>query len=391
MKLKLRTRILSACLILSFLVTACGGTAENTDTETVNVEREYTEIVGSPAESEEIGTETVAEITEEAIAESAETEAEVVEEETAVTEITAEEAEWQNSVMPDVNDSLNVRAEANQESEIVGKLAKGDKATVVEIGEEWTKITSGNVEGYIKNSYCIYGTEALEYAKKNCDTVATTTGSSLRIRAGMSTDSKIIKTIEKDKKLIVDTSAESNDEWVAVRYGSNTYYVSAEYVSVELVTGTGLTTEEIAEIEQKKAAEKAAAEKALAEARAKAQNNVVALSNVDDYTLLAAIISCEAGSESYETQLAVGSVIMNRVRSGRWGGSLAEVLTRPGQFPPATNGILTNKLTSGRISSTSYEAASAALAGYDNTYGCLHFNRNNGARSGIVYGRLVFW
>ena len=391
MKLKLRTRILSACLILSFLVTACGDTAENTDTATANVEREYTEIVGSPAESEDIDTETVVETTEETLAESVETEVEAVEEETAFTELTAEEAEWQNSVMPDVNDSLNVRAEANQESEIVGKLAKGDKATVVEIGEEWTKITSGNVEGYIKNSYCIYGTEALEYAKKNCDTVATTTGSSLRIRAGMSTDSKIIKTIEKDKKLIVDTSAESNDEWVAVRYGSNTYYVSAEYVSVELVTGTGLTTEEIAEIEQKKAAEKAAAEKALAEARAKAQNNAVALSNVDDYTLLAAIISCEAGSESYETQLAVGSVIMNRVRSGRWGGSLAEVLTRPRQFPPATNGILTNKLTSGRISSTSYEAAGAALAGYDNTYGCLHFNRNNGARSGIVYGRLVFW
>ena len=370
MKLKVRARVLSACMVLSVLVTACGSTTENLDTEHVNVEKENTEIVASAVENTEM-----------------EAAVEVVVE----PELTAEEAEWQNSLMADVNDHLNVRAQASQDSEIVGKLAKGDRATVVEIGEEWTKITSGNLEGYVKNSYCIYGTDALAYAKENCDTVATTTGSSLRIRAGMSTDSKVIKTIEKDKKLIVDTKAESNDEWVAIKYGDNTYYVSADYVTVELVTGTGLTTEEIAEVARKKAEEKAAAEKALAEAREKAQSAGVALSNVDDYTLLAAIISCEAGGEPYETQLAVGAVIMNRVRSGRWGASIAQVLTSRGQFPPATNGTLTKKLSSGKISSTSYEAANAALAGYDNTYGCLHFNRNNGTRAGIVYGRMVFW
>lgn len=368
MKLRVKARILSACLVLSVLVTACGSTTENLDTESVNVEKENTEIVASPAEATE------------AVAEAV-----------VVPELTAEELEWQNSMMPDVNDSLNVRAEGSEEAEIVGKLAKGDRATVVEIGEEWTKITSGNVEGYVKNSYCIYGTDALEYAKENCDTIATTTGSSLRIREEMSTDSRIIKTLEEGKQLIVDTSAESNDEWVAIEYGDNTYYVSAEYVTVELVTGTGLTTEEIAEIAQKKAEEKAAAEKALAEAREKAQSAGVALSNVDDYTLLAAIISCEAGGEPYETQLAVGAVVMNRVRSGRWGSSIAQVLTAKGQFPPATNGTLTRKLSSGKISSTSYEAASAALAGYDNTYGCLSFNRNNGTRAGIVYGNMVFW
>lgn len=370
MKLKVRARILSACMVLSVLVTACGNTTENLDTESVNVEKENTEIVASPAED---------------------TDTEVAVEVVVEPELTPEELEWQNSVMPDVNDHLNVRAEANQESDVVGKLAKGDRATVVEVGEEWTKITSGNVEGYIKNSYCIYGTDALAYAKENCDTVATTTGSSLRVREEMSTDSRIIKTLEEGKKLIVDTDAEANDEWVAVEYGDNTYYVAAEFVTVELVTGTGLTTEEIAEAERKKAEEKAAAEKALADAREKAQSTGVALSNVDDYTLLAAIISCEAGGESYETQLAVGAVIMNRVKSGRWGGSLAQVLTARGQFPPATNGTLTRKLSSGKISGTSYEAASAALAGYDNTYGCMGFNRNNGSRAGIVYGNMVFY
>ena len=43
MKLKVRARILSACMVLSVLVTACGGTTENLDTESVNVEKENTE------------------------------------------------------------------------------------------------------------------------------------------------------------------------------------------------------------------------------------------------------------------------------------------------------------------------------------------------------------
>ena len=68
-----------------------------------------------------------------------------------------------------------------------------------------------------------------------------------------------------------------------------------------------------------------------------------------------------------------------------------EVLLARGQFPPATNGTLTKKLTSGKISDTSYAAASAALSGEDNTYGCLYFNRWNGRKQCLVYGKMGFW
>lgn len=372
MKLKVRARILSTCLVLSILVTACGSTTGNLDTESVNIQKESTELVAVAANSTELAEEVVIE-----------------------PQYTEEELEWLNSVMPDVNDSLNVRAEGSEEAEIVGKLAKGDRATVIEIRDEWTKISSGNVEGYVKNSYCIYGLDALAYAKENCDTIATTTASSLRMREEMSTDSKIIKVLEEGKELVVDTSAEANDEWVAIEYGDNTYYVSAEYVTVEMQVGTGLTMEEIAAIEKKKAEEKAAAEKARAEAAAaaaeKAATAASVMASVDDYTLLAAIISCEAGSESYETQLAVGAVIMNRVKSSRHPNTIKDVLLAKGQFPPATNGTLTKKITSGKISQTSYDAASAALAGQDNTYGCLYFNRWNGVKQCLVIGNMGFW
>lgn len=372
MKLKVQARILSACLVLSVLVTACGSTAENTDTENVYVERENTEVVATAADSTE-----------------------PVEEVVVEPEYTEEEQEWLDKLMPNVNDSLNVRAEANQESDLVGRLAKGDRATVVEIGDEWTKITSGNVEGYVKNSYCIYGLDALAYAKKNCEIIATTTGSSLRLRAEMSTDSKIIKSLEKGTELLVDNDAEANDEWVAIAYGKDTYYVSAEYVDVVMHVGTGHTMAEIAEIERKEAEERAAAERARQEAAAKlAQQRAEAeaiISSVDDYTLLAAIISCEAGGEGYDAQLGVGSVIMNRVKGSRHPNTIREVLLARGQFPPATNGTLAKKLSSGKISETSYAAASAALSGQDNTYGCLYFNRWNGRKQCLVYGKMGFW
>lgn len=372
MKLKVKARILSACLVLSVLVTACGSTAANTATEGVYVEKESAELVATPVDDTE-----------------------PVEEVVVEPEYTEEEKEWLDKLMPNVNDSLNVRAEASQESDLVGRLAKGDRATVVEIGDEWTKITSGNVEGYVKNSYCIYGLDALAYAKKNCETIATTTGSSLRLRAEMSTDSRIIRSLEKGMELLVDTDAEANEEWVAIAYGKDTYYVSADYVSIEMQVGTGLTMEEIAEIERKEAEERAAAERARQEAAARlAQQRAEAeaiLSSVDDYTLLAGIISCEAGGEPYETQLAVGAVVLNRVESSRHPNTIREVLLARGQFPPATNGTLTKKLTSGKISDTSYAAASAALSGQDNTYGCLYFNRWNGRRQCLVYGKMGFW
>ena len=61
--------------------------------------------------------------------------------------------EWQNRLMANVEESLNVRTEASEESALAGKLRKGDVAEVTERGEEWSKITSGNVSGYVKMNF----------------------------------------------------------------------------------------------------------------------------------------------------------------------------------------------------------------------------------------------
>ena len=51
-----------------------------------------------------------------------------------------------------------------------------------------------------------------------------------------------------------------------------------------------------------------------------------------DQRLLAALIFCEAGNQPYEGQVAVGAVVMNRVNSGAYPGSIREVIYQSGQF-----------------------------------------------------------
>ena len=302
-----------------------------------------------------------------------------------------EKLEWQNSMMADVEESLNVRAEADSESELVGKLRKGDRATVLEIGDEWTKIESGELVGYVKNEYCIYGVEALAYAKENCETIATATAEGLRVREEMSTESRIKKRLEEGDKMVVDTTATVEDGWVAVLYREKTCYVSAEYVEVALSVGTGMTMEEIEEIRREEEAAKRKAEEAKKQADAQLAANQAAAANVDDLTLMAAIIYCEAGAEPYETQLAVGAVIMNRVQSVGYPNTLQGVIYQRGQFGPARTGKLDRIIATGRANASCYQAAQAALNGEDNTGGCLYFNDHNGTRSGLVLGGMIFW
>lgn len=104
----------------------------------------------------------------------------------------------------------------------------------------------------------------------------------------------------------------------------------------------GITIEEEqAQIAAQKEAERKAAEEKAAKEAAKAakeskktettQGEAVS-AGADDLTLLAAIIECEAGGESYECQLAVGAAVINRVKSGSYPNSISGVIYQKGQF-----------------------------------------------------------
>ena len=304
--------------------------------------------------------------------------------------LSEEEMLWQNRVMADVKKQMNVRAEASGDAELVGRFRKGDVAEVVEKGEEWTKIRSGNVEGYVKNSYCVYGLDALAYAKENVDTRATVTVNGLRVRSEASTESgSIVASVSKGATLIVDTNAEVPEGWIAVGYTGKTRYVSSEYVDVQFATTEAITIAEEKEIARKKAEEEAKRKAAQTTEITVVQKEAYD-ATTDEILLLAALIQCESGGEKYEGQLAVGAVVMNRVRSSRYPNSISEVIYSPGQFTPAGNGKVAAVLERGPKESC-IQAAQEAVNGVDNTNGAKSFRQKKTGRAGLVIGGHVFF
>ena len=93
-----------------------------------------------------------------------------------------------------------------------------------------------------------------------------------------------------------------------------------------------------------------------------AKSSYVISASESDVYLLSACLTMEANGGSYESYLAVGSPIVNRVKSGKWGKSISSVIYADGQFPGATSGLLDKYLDRGP-SSTATKAAKAALAG----------------------------
>jgi hypothetical protein len=370
-------RIAAAALALAMMITAVTGDVVSVAASTATSE---TQVDKNGAAKEAAAVNTYEE-TENSTEESASTEKAVsTDEENAATdsELSEEEQKWQNKLMAKVDNFLYVRAKADGESKIVGKMYKGDCATIVKEGSTWTKITSGKVKGYVKNSYCVTGTEALEYAKTICDTVAKSTTDGLRIREEQSTESAIITMVSTGDKLVVDDETDTEEDWVAVKVNSDICYVSADYVTVALNTGKAISLKE----EAKKAREKAAS--------SSKKSSTDYSASTDEVTLLAAIAQCEVGGVSTKCMTAVAAVVLNRVKSSLYPNDIKSVIYQKSQFGPASSGKLARRLASG-VSSEAKKAAQAALNGSDPTNGGMYFKLASSGKSGVVIGPVVFY
>ena len=114
-----------------------------------------------------------------------------------------------------------------------------------------------------------------------------------------------------------------------------------------------------------------------ADSSSAASEETVTTASTDDVSLLAALIYCEAGNQSREGKVAVGAVVMNRIASSSYPGSIREVIYQSGQFSPAITGWLDQVLASGAPGDC-YEAAQAALNGENPVPGALYFNTSAG-------------
>lgn len=94
--------------------------------------------------------------------------------------------------------------------------------------------------------------------------------------------------------------------------------------------------------------------------------------NKSDLRLMASIINCEAGAESYQGKVAVGIVVMNRVSSKAFPNTIRKVIYQKGQFSPVRNGALKKRLaqydagkTKNRQWKDCIKAAKNVLSGQD--------------------------
>lgn len=109
----------------------------------------------------------------------------------------------------------------------------------------------------------------------------------------------------------------------------------------------------------------------------------------EDVILLAALIECEAGSSNYEALLAVGAVVVNRMKHRNYPDTVYGVINQPGQFPPATNGKVDKILARGTKDKCE-TAARDALNGKTNVEDCVSFRAASSGYVGTIIGDNVF-
>lgn len=107
-------------------------------------------------------------------------------------------------------------------------------------------------------------------------------------------------------------------------------------------------------------------------------------SHDNNTNLLARLISAEARGEPFEGQVAVGAVVLNRVKHPSFPNTIAGVIFQPGAFTAVTDGQWNADVTD-----SSYRAARNALNGWDPSGGAIYYYNPAKTTSKWIYSRPV--
>lgn len=281
----------------------------------------------------------------------------------------------QELTMANVQNALNIRAQADESSEKVGLLYKDCGGTILERADGWTKLRSGNVTGWAKDEYLLFGEEAKEMAEDVGNWIVTLDCSAVRVRMEPSSDAEVYGFLAyEDSVELIDII---DDQWISVDFNDEIGYVDTNYINVKY------HIDEAESMEVIKAREREEAERKLT------ANRGAVAADADELRLLGALIYCEAGNQSYEGMVGVGAVVMNRVKSGAYPNTIHSVIYASGQFTPAMTGKVA-RVYEGTVPDLCMQAAQAAINGETTVGDATHFRRA-GKREGYVLGDHVFW
>lgn len=140
--------------------------------------------------------------------------------------------------------NLNIRKKATTDSRIVGKMTKNNACEILGTKDEWTKIKSGSVTGYVKSEYLYTGDDAIDVAEKAVITVATVNTTTLRVRKKPSVDSSVVSLVGEGEDLIVEKIV---DGWYKVEVDDEKGFISGDYIDVSQKLPTASSIKELNE------------------------------------------------------------------------------------------------------------------------------------------------
>lgn len=310
--------------------------------------------------------------------------AEEVTEKIIVEEITEDISKYTGIFVMNTSGNLNIRSKGDSSSEVVGVLTEGNGGEVIKYGTHWSKIKSGKVTGYVATEYILIGEKAEKALEEN-GYIATVNTDTLLVREDRNTDCTVLGMVANGSEF---QCTKIYPKWVQIVFEGQKGYVSREFVKLQKIMTYAKT---VAEIEAEQTTEATTSMESAVNSessRATTSKPVAANSSAistktestnashSDKYLLACLVACEAGGESYEAKLAVASVVLNRVKASVYPSNIKNVIYQSGQFGPASNGSLDRMLKNGPDAG-SQKAANAAIAGTNNVPGYLYFGRTD--------------
>lgn len=341
--------------------------------------------------------------------------------------------------MIDTADLLDIHAEADAGSEVVGQVMDEGHVAILTKGDGWVQIQAGNIIGWVPADNLIEKEISNEEAVAANEEVIGRQAKELeQDNIEAETQEEQAEAQEEQTEVQTETLESVQDMTAAEDVADAEAFAREVAVSVqkadldkaqeEAAKRAAREAEELIKKAQAEAAERAQKEAAAiikaqqeaaaqAEAQLRAQQEEAARAAAaaaqaeaekaaeaarrqailsangiteEDLYLLANIIYCEAGCEPYIGKVAVGNVVMNRVKSNRQPNTIQGVVYAKGQFSPVRNGSLERALRRSSADESCYQAALEALSGAKPVGDKLFFRRVNG-RPGQVIGHHVFY
>lgn len=301
----------------------------------------------------------------------------------------AEESIFKGKAVAINTEYLAVMEEPDSSSDIAGKLFEYNIADVVSQDSSWTKITSGNLLGYVETNALCLDSEAEDVARLETQISIEPKEEEAVIYSSYTNDAQVLGALTKESEVMPVARI---GEYVKITQEDGEYaYVLSDEVIIDYGFETGLTIAEEEEIkaaeEARRLAEEAAIRaeeerKAAEEARRQmiiertiagtdfTYNPTMEISD-DDLWVLACIIDWESGWEPYEGKLAVANIVLNRVRSSHYPNTVSDVVYAKSQFSGVMSGgeissRFAKRLSDGPRTDECMEAALEALSGKNN-------------------------